>query len=254
MRVPPSYIANSGVLDAPPKFPWEGKGMHYGPSQGTKLHASLGKLTTRGISTVAALTLEWVLWRFHTAIDLERFLHYVDSTLAWEIDLRYRDPSSLKGSIPKDTPTNQALGDAVWMVRQVTDDDYWEYPTVDTPTTATLVSITKQVLPAKPKAAFLAWLDGAVSTAAKLDPGPRKSRPVIGDFGGDRDELRAALRPYFGQPLPREALDPEAGYKPVQRDELLSRLLAGLDLKKNPFLRSPDDMKKLGFTGTPYKL
>lgn len=241
------------MLDAPAKFPWDGDGMHFGPSQGTKLHDALGRLTTRGIATVAALTVEWLLWRLHAAIDVERYLHYVDATLAWEIDLRYRDQSVLKGSIPKDTPTHQALSDAIWMVRKVTSDEYWEAPEVNVPSTASLVSITKQVLPAKPKAAFLAWLTEAVARATKLDTPPPKKVPSYTSFAGDRAAYLAALRPFFGQPLPREALDPESGYKAAQRDELLARLLAGLDWKKNPFLRSPDAMKKLGFKGTPYR-
>jgi hypothetical protein len=33
---------------------------------------------------------------------------------------------------------------------------------------------------------------------------------------------------------------------------LLNRFLARLDWKKNPFLRSPDAMKKFGFEGTPW--
>jgi hypothetical protein len=253
MRSPPEYIQSAGVLDAPAKFPWDGDGMHFGPSQGTKLHESLAKLTTRVISTVAALCAEWLLWRFHTVIDLDRYLHFIDSTLAWEIDLRYRDAGLAKG-IPDNTPANQALGDAMWMLRKVTSDDYWESPTVNVPSTASLVSITKQVLPAKSKAAFLAWLSDAIATATKLDTRPKKKRPAYTDFGGDRDAYHEALQPYFGQPLPREALEPMSGYQVAQRDELLSRFLAGLDWKKNPFLRSPDQMKKLGFKGTPYKL
>jgi hypothetical protein len=252
MRLPPSYIAKSGILDAPADFLWKGEGRHYGPSQGTKVHEALAQLTTRGISTIASLTMEWLLWRFHKLIDLERYLHFVDSTLAWEVDFRYR--AKEPEGIPDDTPSNQALRDAVWMVHKVANDDYWEYPTVNVTSTAALVSITKQVLPTKVQKAFLKWLEGAVATAAKLDPGPSKPRPIIGDFGNDRDQYRAALRAYFGQPLPREALDPEASYAPEQRDQRLGQFLASLDWKKNPFLRSPEEMQKLGFQGTPYKL
>lgn len=252
MREPPAYITQAGVLDAPPEFAWKGSGYHYGPSQGTKVHAALGLLTTRGISTVAALTMEWILWRFHKAIDLQHYLNVVDSVLAWEIDWRYR--AKKPEGIPKDTPVHQVMRDAFWVLSSIANDEYWEYPTVNAPSTASLIHITKQVLPSKQQKAFLKWVEGAMAVATKLDPGPGKPRPIIGDFGNDREQYRAALQPYFGHPLPREALDPAAGYTPEQRDALLAKLLAGLDWKQNPFLRSPEDMQKLAFPGTPYRL
>jgi hypothetical protein len=252
MRSAPTYIQQAGVLDLPAKFPWDGYGMHYGPSQGTKLHQALAKLTTRGLTTLAVLIEEWLLWRLH-GIDRERFLHHGDAVLAWEIDKRYRDESSIKGSIPKTGANFEALRDGDWMLRQISDDDYWEYPGVKVHTGASLVSIVKQTLPTAQKKAFTTWLDWALQRAAKLDPGPKKNPGVIGDFES-REAYRESLLPYFGNPMPREALDPEANYKPEQRDELLNRFLVGLDWKKNEFLRSPDEMKKLGFKGTPYKL
>ncbi len=194
-------------------------------------------------------------WRLSKGINAERLLNHVDATLAWAVDRRYRDESTLKGTIPKDTPVNQALGDGVWMARTVTDDDGWDDIVLPPAGSAfALINVTKQTMPDKPKKAFFAWVNEAIETAAKLDPRPKKRMPSYRDFDIP-DEYRAAAWPYFGtQALPREAFDPDAGYKPSQREELLNRFLAGLDFKKNPFLRSPEKMKKLGFEGTPYKL
>ncbi len=139
------------------------------------------------------------------------------------------------------------------MVQCVTSKDEWERPTLRSESTATLISVTKQTMPEKQKKTFLSWVDFAVKTAAKLDPAPRKSRPDVDDFDSEEEFLKA-LRPYFGKALPREAFDPDSGYKPGQREECLARFLAGLDWKANPFLRSPDEMKRLGFKGTPYKI
>jgi hypothetical protein len=111
MRVPPSYIADCGVPDLPQKFSWEGEGMHFGPSQGTKLHKSLVKLSTCALGTVTALVEEWLVWRLHRGVDAERFLHHVDATLSWTIDPRYRDEKALK--LPGETPILQALRDGV---------------------------------------------------------------------------------------------------------------------------------------------
>jgi hypothetical protein len=255
MRNPPSYVVKSGALELPLKFPWDGEGMHYGPSQGTKLHDALDRLTARGLAVLAALAEEWLTWRLHKGVDAERILHHVDAVLAWAIDRYYLDQSSLKGSIPKDTPVNQALGDGVWMVRQVAEDDQWDHPILPRADRVyALINITKQTMPDKEKKAFMAWVTWATETGAKLDPRPKKRMPAFRDFESN-DAYRTAVWPYFGtKALPREAFDPESEYKPEQREELLNRFLAGLDWKKNPFLRSPEDMKKLGFQGTPYKL
>jgi hypothetical protein len=54
--------------------------------------------------------------------------------------------------------------------------------------------------------------------------------------------------------VPREAFDPDANYQPEQRRELLSKFLSGLEPTKNPYLRCPEEMKAMGFAGTPYQV
>lgn len=254
MWIPPVYIQSSGLLDAPPDFPWKGKAQHFGPTQGTKVHTALEKVATCGLTTLTALSAEWLLYRLRPSIELDRYLHYIDATLAWEIDGRYRDQSSLQGAIPKDTPVNQALGDGIWMVRRTTEDKYQtERPDSDIYSAASLVSIIKQVLPTKPKKAFTEWFQWAAQRATELDPEPRGRKPKYTEFD-TLEEFYRTVRPYFGKPLPREALDPDSGYKPEERQARLAALLQRLDHRKNPFLRSPEQMKALGFAGTPYRL
>jgi hypothetical protein len=40
---------------------------------------------------------------------------------------------------------------------------------------------------------------------------------------------------------------------PAERLVLIDRLLRSVENTGNPFLRSPDEMRALGFTGTPYR-
>ena len=254
MSKPPSYIDEAAVRASTSKFAWDGEGMHYGPSQGTKLHKALEKLDTCTHATLTSLIAEWLVWRLYSSVKRpERYLQYLDTVVAWEIDWRYHDQTALQGEIPTDTAAHQALGDGIYMVRCVADDEYWVHPAASTASSAALVSIIKQTLSNKEKAAFTKWLDWALAQAAKLGPLPRKKRPERDDFDSD-EAYHDATRPHFGKPLPREALDPSSGYKPEQREELLARYLERLDWKTNPFLRSPDAMKKLGFRGKPYKL
>jgi hypothetical protein len=196
---------------------------------------------------------EWLVWRFHHAVDVGLFLDHVDSTLAWQIDWRYRDQRLLKGLTTEKTRIREVLGEGIRIVRLATDDRMQEHPGAAWEQSLSLIRILRHELSKTERKPFSVWLGWALSRAAKLDPRPRKT-PKRKDFE-DGGAYRAALRStIFGHPLPREALDPETDYNPARRVEFLSRFLEGLDWQENPFLRSPDDMKKLGFKGVPYKL
>jgi hypothetical protein len=252
MREAAYYIRAAGVLDAPATFSWEGSGSAFGPPEGTKLHALVHRLTVCGVATLAARMQEWILWRLHAGIDVQRFLNHVDAAEAWAIDYRYKEDDKLEGTIPDDTPTNSALGDAVWVLRLVTAYEHWRHPQSSADAVA-LAHIARHIMPPKAKRAFTAWLDWASKRILTLAPAPKP-------FLADPDEFpseaayHAAGRPYFGDPIPLEALDPDFDYKPEMRKVLLAEFLSRLDWKTNPFLRSPDEMKKLGFPGTPYQL
>lgn len=254
MFEPPDYIQKSGLLEAPRQFPWKGEGQHFGPSEGTVVHKELARLATCGIVAMAALMGEWLLYRLRASIDLERYLHYLDATLAWQLDHRYRDEEPLKKSQLKNIPAHQVLSDALWLIGLVAKDDYQVgAPETNVNSAASLVHITRYVLPPKQRNAFTKWFRWAVARAAQLDPRPRGTKPKYTQFV-NLEEYYRAVRHYFGSPVPREALDPQAGFQPKERRARLSALLARLEHQKNPFLRSPAQMKKLGFAGKPYQL
>jgi len=56
----------------------------------------------------------------------------------------------------------------------------------------------------------------------------------------------------LGDPVPREALDPEIEFRMDQIEALINRFLRGLDPTSNPFLNSADRMREERFVGEPY--
>ncbi|WP_139357228.1 hypothetical protein [Leptospira alexanderi] len=251
MREIPSYIQRSKILESSTSIVWKGSGMHFGPSEGTKPHSVVDRLTVCGVTALGAAIQEWVLWRLHNKINIELYLYHIDAVQAWMIDYRYKDDEKLKGSIPEDTKINSALGDAVWMMRLISSDEYWEIPEPSY-SAVSLKSIAKQLIQPEGKTAFTKWLSWAHDRILELAPTPKRFLKDPDEFESE-EEYHKAGRPYFGEPIPLEALNPDFDYKPQMRKKLLSDFLSRLDYKKNPFLRSPEMMKKLGFKGTPYQ-
>jgi hypothetical protein len=251
MQLAPPNIVKSSIVGLPLEFPWKGQGLHYGPSQGTKLHDALSNLTTCAQAGVATLFEECLLWRLQSGVRFDVLLHHVHATLAWAIDWRYRDDSTLTLSV--DTPANQAIYDGVWMLQLITQDRLWKRPEFRFDKTAALISVTKQTLPPTQAKSYLSWVQSVIQTAQTWGACPEGQWPRRKEFESET-AYHEAVAPFFGKALPREALDPDSGYKPEQREELLNRFLAGLDWNANPFLRSPEKMKELDFEGTPYKL
>lgn len=73
------------------------------------------------------------------------------------------------------------------------------------------------------------------------------------DFATD-EEWQAFASRHRGNALPPEVLDPGIDIDPARCWPLVERFLSQLDWTRNPFLRSPQEMRKIGFTGTPYTL
>ncbi|WP_147445087.1 hypothetical protein [Corallococcus sp. CA053C] len=52
----------------------------------------------------------------------------------------------------------------------------------------------------------------------------------------------------------REALDPDFDFRPEMAPTLIGAFLGNLNYEANPFLRTPEEMRKLFFEGIPYEL
>ena len=71
-------------------------------------------------------------------------------------------------------------------------------------------------------------------------------------FFRDKDIDRKKIAFDWGLPVPKEVLDPDFDFTMDKRAELLDNFLRRLDYSQNRFLRTPFELKKLGFEGTPY--
>ncbi|KRB24762.1 hypothetical protein ASE08_00755 [Rhizobacter sp. Root16D2] len=103
-----------------------------------------------------------------------------------------------------------------------------------------LVLLARHVLPKSAHAGLKAWLTAVlrerVGALWQLDDDPRV-----------RDERLGPL-------VSREALDPAQPLDEAAVSGQVDALLRGIDWKNNRYLRSPDELAAIGFSGTPYTL
>jgi len=115
------------------------------------------------------------------------------------------------------------------------EENLWEFEL------AYLVRLAMHVLPdTRP---FEKWLETVTDRLILLYPAPEDD--FYEDMFNEHEEERR------GPLIAREVLDPSFDYRPEQASMLLNRFLHSVNHTKNPFLRSPEELKELGF-GTPY--
>jgi hypothetical protein len=252
MRVPASYIATSGVAGAPVDFKWGLPLAHIGPDEGTALHDAVYRMTHCAAVTLAAGLEQWSAWRFEGMVDSARFLAHSEALPAWSIDSKYyKGPSDLE--YVKTPPAESAMSVLADLACNTTGSTYLKYPATFPNVTVHQAFLLRYVIPKSKRKPFDHWLAFVLNRLAEVAPRPKEP---IGDFKNyeSKEAYRLAQRPYFGVPIPFDVLDPDFDYKLAMREELVDRYLRGLNWKHNPFLRTPDEMKALGFEGTPYRL
>jgi hypothetical protein len=253
VREPPAYIMKSGVVGAPVEFKWGQPPDHIGPYEGTALHDAVYRLTHCAAVTLAAGLEEWSAWRFHGMVDSAPYLAHAEALPAWAVDARYyKGPSDLENvESPPAESAMSVLGD---LACNATEKQYLKYPATCPPATQVHQAfLLRYVIPKSSRKAFDEWITFVLKRLTEFAPRPEEYIGEFKDFES-KEAYRLAQRPYFGVPVPIELLDPHFDYKAAVREELLDRYLRGLDWKHNEFLRSPDEMKTLGFAGTPYRL
>lgn len=185
---------------------------------------------------------EWVVWRFAGLHDDPAPLQVAEAAWCGEIDRRYVkdyefDRRAWLG------PVRGPLWCAMtWVMPLVLagDDDPEELESgLDY-----LPRLAMHVIP-RPEA-LGSWMSAALDRLERWYAAPPPD-PFDDPFGEREEERRGPL-------VAPEALDPERPYQPAEAPALLAQILARASASGNPFLRTPAEMKRLGFPETPYRI
>lgn len=180
---------------------------------------------------------EWIVWRIEGVAEVTDMHAFIEAMWATVVDYRYA--REIDHEYPDDDFSSKLVLHETWsnlqaIFRRAQKMDASNMDCV------CLSLIVRHVLSKKHQKAFKDWLIFAMRERAKIfwQRDPESEDPKI----------------CHGEPIPREAFDPDFKFEPSISKELLQKFLNGLDQKANPYLRSPEEMKALGFEGVPYKI
>jgi hypothetical protein len=190
--------------------------------------------TERAKLGFAAATAEWVAWRLHGTTDVSDLLHFIEALWAAVIDYRYTQ--EIRHEAPED---KNAIGIVLFLTWREANAVYrgCQEGRGNANDCVRLSLLARHVLPKKHQDALKKWLTvilrERVAKLYQIDEDPHNPQ---------------------GFPVPREAFNPNFDFDPNKTNDLLKAFLENVDHTTNPYLRSPEEMKKLHFEGTPYRL
>jgi hypothetical protein len=240
-RATPSYVTAASIVGAPVSYKWSNDlGLKFiaAKDQNARLYEALDEASFKAKMSLGVAITEWTVWRFKGHVPIEDALLRLEAAWACAIDPRYAKSLRFKltqtGADPLLGPFEIAL-DVLGSIcdRFTKGSIYLAEPVVRQATLA------KHVIPGKN--VFSDWLSAGVRKAATTFPRNAKYDRKSGVFD-------ASLEP----PVPGEFFEPDFVYSEETTRAMLQAFLKSLDPEKNPYLRSPEELRQMGFTGTPY--
>jgi hypothetical protein len=234
---------------------WKGALGHIGPVQTvTKQVDMLAGKTTCGTITFMAGVVLWGASRLDSFTKTEHLYKLVEASFAWQFDWRYfnakADPYYAAPNEPIQVSAllqiDEFLRDSIF------DDDKWNSFYQPIMNLSHLVHIVRYLLPNKIKRKeFKVWLEIVNARLNEVATAPDLDVPNYDDFENEAayDNYCAPRR---GNPLPPTILNLEIDIAKLDLDAEARKFLSSLDYTKNQFLRTPEEMKELGFVGEPY--
>lgn len=255
LREPPKYLQRAAIYRAPCDFPWKGSLDHVGPMETvTPLLNRIAGKTGLAEVTLFAGVLEWGAWRLRGFVGPDPSLQLLEAAFAYQVDFRYANADAIVIPVPESPPAESASRQLLYLGRQIIYPEYF-WMAYSTPVREVFhaIHLVRHILPKAAKKQFSDWLDVVINRLDSVAAVPEEEDRNEEDFNNPADYQVFLLR-HHGEALPREILDPDVEYDHNRRKEFVERFLTKLDWQTNPYLRSPEEMLKLGFEGTPYKL
>jgi hypothetical protein len=174
-------------------------------------------------------TAEWIVYRFEDLVTDEQSVlpfHAIDTGWAQVVDPLYGIPWN-----PFDEWTGPVLGPIRRAMMLMQDGaDYLSKRVEIARPCAKVLKVAEHVM--SNRSAYKTWESQALDRLEAL-------------FGWNSEDP-------LGDPVPRQALDPDVNFDVSQIGPLVREYLSQLNPEENALLASPEQMREWGFSGTPY--
>ncbi len=227
----PTYLERAKVQDRSLRFTWDDQQYERAYTPLDKVErARLERLSQRAILAFAVSCAEWIFHRFRPVSSPPFLDDYVEAMWAAVVDARYAnyylEPRGDEWQGPDRKPIAVTLMLLADTTTRVENDDHPDIGALS------LANLAAHVMP--DPTPFQEWKERVMARLERRFPlNPRDTR---------------------GEPVPREALDPDFDFQPEMAPALIGAFLKRLDYEANPFLRTPEEMRRFFFEGVPYEL
>ncbi len=247
----PHYVAAADLVQKPSyrlskKDPFDRfRGKENGVIQGYTYYT-----TARSKFALHCAIIEWLVWRFEgLSPNYSEAQFFLEAAWASNVDVRYLiqlDSETVDERFEEEGKVESTLYFAIERLR-IHKEDQFRHTEFMTVTDA--IYLVRHVLP--DKKLFDAWLRPVLERMKEHYPNPGAGVQMPEEYRSlpDGDERI----PKMGLPVPRITFDPDVPFAPEQTPQLIHSFLQTLDHTKNPYLASPEEMVKNGFTKTPYQ-
>lgn len=230
MLTEPPHLRSAHVGLHPIRHVWHGSSDYHRRSH--VLEGKLEQLSDQAVLACAIGIAEWGVWRLSTRSDLVAPLLLIEAAWAANIDVRYCKLPEEKDVVTRRGPIDGALQAFNDLLERL-------LRSYETPRGSQLVSraaylyfLSRHVVPNKTM--FDGWLKFILARCAERYPRAAASHERVS--------------------VEREAMDPGTDLQAAEARMRQDEFLRGLDPVTNPYLRTPRELRKLGFSGVPYRI
>jgi len=237
---PSAIVQSSGVIGAPIGYTWNADlalELYAQKDQNPRLYQAIDQANFKAKMSLGVAVAEWIVWRFTGHADLTDAINRIEAAWASAVNPVYaRD---LSARMPHhDDPIEGALEMALAVLGQ-TNARYRKGSIYLAEPVVKLATLAVHIMPDKD--VFQDWLSSAVRALAQAFP-----------RATDYDRASGVYDASHEKPVPQEFFDPSFRYDDNAAAAAIRQFLQSLDPQRNPYLRSADEMRAAGFTGTPY--
>jgi hypothetical protein len=233
LRIPP-YIADAHIDSREIRYAWDewaDKESIYQRDTDHELRQRVIPLSQRGRIALADGAAEWLVYRFRPFLKNELALNALEAAWAGVVDRKYVLPlASFRDDDKEDWsgPVMGVIRRGLLFVNDIIDLGWDNGETLHI--LLKLTNLTRYVLPQTTE--FEGWLAAVIGRLATISP--------------------IAPDDFWGEIVPREALDCRRDFDPQTTEALIQRFLRTIDPAKNPYLASRKTMVEWGFRNEPY--